>query len=150
MLVLFHDTVGDAPPALAAIARPPQKRGGGPDPANSPTMLVIDKTQGTDGLRERGDLVPALTSSAGRVHDGGVRVRRGSGPGVLRIHHVDILAVDAAKLGWRPALTTIRRHVEVNATVAGEEQDRHDTGHAEEDRRRGDPFTNVAKATGQC
>ncbi len=103
MLVLLHDPVGDALPALTAIARPPQKRGGGPDPANSPAMLVIAKTQGPDGLRERGDLLPALTSVAGRVHDRCVRVRRLSGPGVLRIHHVDILAVDAGKLGWRPA-----------------------------------------------
>ena len=149
MLVLFHDTVGDALPTLAAIARPPQQRGCGPDPANSPTMLVIDKTQGPDGLRQRGDLLPALTSCAGRVHDGGVRVRRLSGPGVLRIHHVDILAGDAAKLGWRPALTTVRRHVEVNATMSGEEQYRHDTGRAEEDRRCGDKFTHVGKTTGQ-
>jgi hypothetical protein len=146
--VLFHDAVGDALPALAAIARPPQQRGGGRDRANSPAMLVIAKTQRTDGLREYGDLLPALISIAGRVHDGCVRVRCLSSPGVLRIHHVDILAVDAAKLGCCPALATVIRHIEVNATVSGEQQGRHDTGRAEEDQRGGDPFTYVGKATG--
>lgn len=146
-MVLCHDPVGYALPALATIARPPQQRGRGR--ANRPAMLIIDKTHRPDRLRQRGDLLPALTGIAGSVDAGCVRVRRFSGPGVLRIHHVDILAVDAAKLRGCPALPPVRRYVEVKALMSSVEQDRHETGRAEEDWRRGDPFTNVGQATRQ-